>query len=415
MSNTITLTASMRSNLSSLKSIQSQMDTTQERLSTGKKVNSAIDNASSYYQARALTNRASDLDALLDSMGQGIQTIEAANEGIEAITSYVEQLKSIADSAYALDPSTDSYEEQMKSYKEQFKTIQDEITNLVNDASYQGINLLKGGKLTVTFNETRSNKFVVQGENIIDGMNISGSDTWVYKGDAVANATAAEAIEISPAINIENGAEVLSPDGGTTRYAKATDGKYYKVNTGGTGLEGAATAYEGDVSDLKPISPVPATMANEVDVADAVTIAEGTELYILDGQTIAKGDDNNWYNISSKAQVATGAGVPAGATVKQTGGSYADSLDNAITEIANATDYLRSYATELGNNYSIIETRQNFTEALIDVLETGSDNLVLADMNEESANYLALQTRQQLAINSLSLASQSAQSILSLF
>ena len=102
MAQTITLTASMRSNLASLKSIQSQMDTTQERLSTGKKVNSAIDNASSYYQARALTNRAGDLDALLDSMGQGIQTIEAANEGIEAVTSYVEQLKSVAESAYKL-------------------------------------------------------------------------------------------------------------------------------------------------------------------------------------------------------------------------------------------------------------------------------------------------------------------------
>ena len=66
---TITLTASMRSNLSSLKVIQKQMDTTQERLSTGKKVNSAIDNASSYYQSRSLTNRAADLDSLLDSMG----------------------------------------------------------------------------------------------------------------------------------------------------------------------------------------------------------------------------------------------------------------------------------------------------------------------------------------------------------
>ena len=64
---------------------------------------------------------------------------------------------------------------------------------------------------------------------------------------------------------------------------------------------------------------------------------------------------------------------------------------------------------------TIIETRQNFTESLINVLETGADNLVLADMNEESANYLALQTRQQLAINSLALASQSAQSVLKLF
>ena len=105
----ISLTASMRSNLSSLKSIQSQMDKTQEKLSTGKKVNSAIDNASSYYQARSLTNRAADLDSLLDSMGQGVQTIQAANEGIEAITSFVEQMKSVAESAAALDKGAADY------------------------------------------------------------------------------------------------------------------------------------------------------------------------------------------------------------------------------------------------------------------------------------------------------------------
>ena len=80
----ISLTASMRTNLLSLQNTQSLMDQTQERLSTGKKVNSAIDNPSSYYTAQSLSNRASDLDSLLDSMGQGIQTIKAANEGIEA-------------------------------------------------------------------------------------------------------------------------------------------------------------------------------------------------------------------------------------------------------------------------------------------------------------------------------------------
>ena len=270
----ITLTASMRSNLASLKSIQNQMDITQERLSTGKKVNSAIDNASSYYQARALTNRASDLDALLDSMGQGIQTIEAANEGIESVTAYVEQLKSVAESAYALDATSDTYDDDLAAYAAQFDVIMGEIEALVADASYQGVNLLKGGKLTVTFNETRSNKFTITGKDIVTEMDIEEA---------------------------------------TGTWASATE------------------------------------------------------------------------------------------------------VDAAITKIAEATDFLRSYATELGNNYSIIQTRQDFTEAMIDVLETGSDNLVLADMNEESANYLALQTRQQLAINSLSLASQSAQAILSLF
>ena len=90
-------------------------------------------------------------------------------------------------------------------------------------------------------------------------------------------------------------------------------------------------------------------------------------------------------------------------------------INKAIDELNTAITTLRSLAEELGNQYSIITTRINFTEALTDVLETGADDLTLADMNEASAQYLSLQTRQQLAINSLSLASQSARSILSLF
>ena len=271
---TITLTASMRSNLSSLKVIQNQMDKTQERLSTGKKVNSAIDNASSYYQSRALTNRAADLDSLLDSMGQGIQTIQAANEGIEAITSFIEQMKSVAESAAALDAGADGYDTALAGYAKQFDAIKAQIADIAEDASYQGVNLLKGNTLKVVFNETRSNDLSVVGQDIVAKMNI--------------------------------------------------------------------------------------------------TAATGT-----------------WEDV--------------------------DDVTESIKGITTAIGTLRSYATELGNNFTVIETRQSFTEAMIDVLETGSDKLVLADMNEESANYLALQTRQQLAVNSLALASQSAQSVLSLF
>ena len=90
-------------------------------------------------------------------------------------------------------------------------------------------------------------------------------------------------------------------------------------------------------------------------------------------------------------------------------------IETAIKQIVNAMNDVRSFSADLGNKYTIIQTRQNFTEALTDVLETGADDLVLADMNETSAEYLMLQTRQQLAVNSLSLASQSAKSILSLF
>ncbi len=87
----------------------------------------------------------------------------------------------------------------------------------------------------------------------------------------------------------------------------------------------------------------------------------------------------------------------------------------ALKEISSVLGAIRSFQTELGNNFSIISTRQDFTENLINVLTEGSDKLTLADMNEESANMLALQTRQQLAVNSLSLASQATQSILKVF
>ena len=80
----ITLSSSMRNNLLSLRNISTQMDNTQLILASGKKVNSALDNPSSYYQAQSLTNRASDLSTLLDGMSQGIQVIKAANEGVES-------------------------------------------------------------------------------------------------------------------------------------------------------------------------------------------------------------------------------------------------------------------------------------------------------------------------------------------
>ena len=115
MLNNITLTASMRSNLLSLKNIATQMNKTQNILATGKKVNSAIDNASNYYQARSLTNRANDLNALLDSMSQGIQTIQTATQGLDHALTLVEQATAVATQAYetATIPAKEWFEEQV--------------------------------------------------------------------------------------------------------------------------------------------------------------------------------------------------------------------------------------------------------------------------------------------------------------
>ena len=118
---------------------------------------------------------------------------------------------------------------------------------------------------------------------------------------------------------------------------------------------------------------------------------------------------------SSKIDVA---GVKADS--QSLGISFSDwtnkaTVEKSLSELENAISSLRSFASEFGNYYNLVTTRQDFTENLINVLEEGADKLTLADMNQESANMLALQTSQQLAVNSLSLASQSSQSILRLF
>jgi flagellin-like hook-associated protein FlgL len=96
-----------------------------------------------------------------------------------------------------------------------------------------------------------------------------------------------------------------------------------------------------------------------------------------------------------------------------------DFLDNssankALTTLTNASTTLRSEASSLGSNLSIVQIRQSFSKNLINVLQTGSSNLTLADTNEEAANSQALSTRQSIAVSALSLANQSQQSVLQL-
>ena len=87
----------------------------------------------------------------------------------------------------------------------------------------------------------------------------------------------------------------------------------------------------------------------------------------------------------------------------------------AIDELDAAKATLRTESKELSNSLSIITARQDFTEKMINTLEDGVTNLTNADMNEEGANMLMLQTRQALGTTSLSMASQAAQSVLRLF
>ncbi|OYW97093.1 MAG: hypothetical protein B7Z15_23750 [Rhizobiales bacterium 32-66-8] len=90
------------------------------------------------------------------------------------------------------------------------------------------------------------------------------------------------------------------------------------------------------------------------------------------------------------------------------------SLDAVLTKLGDALGTLRSQSSSFGSNLSQVQNRQDFTKSMINTLQTGAANLTLADMNQEAANLLALQTRQSLSSSSLSLASQADQSVLQL-
>ena len=91
------------------------------------------------------------------------------------------------------------------------------------------------------------------------------------------------------------------------------------------------------------------------------------------------------------------------------------SVEQAASDVRNALASVRSFGTTLANDLNVITSRRDFTENTINTLESGADDLTVADQNEEGANLLALQTRQALGTTALSLASQSAQSVLRLF
>ena len=269
----IVLSAGVRSNLLQLQQTSDLITRTQVRLSTGKRVNSALDNAINFFTAQGLDNRANDLSALLDSMSNAINTIQAADNGITAITKLVQSAQSLVSQARQTSDSATK-----ATLSQQFDDLLEQIGELATDSGFNGVNLLGGDTLTVNFNEDAS----------------SSTD---IVGASYTNANAAD-LSINNAVN-------------------------------------------------------------------------------------------NW-------------------------GSSAD-IDAASTQLSAALTELRSESQTLSANLSTVQIRQDFTKAMVNTLTNGSATLTLADSNEEGANLLALQTRQQLSTTALSLAAQADQNVLRLF
>lgn len=402
----ISLTASMRTNLLSLQNTQSLMDMTQERLSTGLKVNSAIDNAASYYTAQSLNNRANDLNALLDSMGQGIQTIQAANEGIEAITDFVEQAKAIANSARDVASKTD-----IKGLQTKFSQGPDTDPKTATATSLEFT-------VTRTDGTNLDQKLTDAIQAVNDAMDTElGDKSLEDYVSAVKTAIEAGGEEFAKIVDIK----VDDKTGKITFTAKAG----YNIEATGAG-DLAGLGKDPETGD--PTNKVTSTVAvntdrqkyalqfneilEQIDNLAQDSGYKGINLLQMNTLTVIFNEDRS-SQIEVKGVDASSTGLKISNPVDSW--QTDEDINKSITEAENAISELRIMASDYGNYYTIVQNRQDFTKNLINVLTEGADNLTLADMNEESANMLALQTRQQLAINSLSLASQAAQGVLQLF
>ena len=387
----ISLTASMRSNLLSLQNTQSLMEMTQERLSTGKKVNSAIDNPSSYYTAQSLTNRASDLEGLLDSMGQGIQTIKDANEGIESITSFVQQAKAVANTAR--DTSVKESLMAGVSYTDLPDGETKNITIKIGDQTLETSVTATGADMDIDAAIRALNGELAK-IALPEGVGEAGTDTnW------------------SNILKFEKGA---TPNDDKIVLTFQTEEKmeaFGSVNINITGWSSVNMNGKINPNDRQSSMEQYNEILNQIDQIANDSTYKGVNLLKNDNLKVVFNEDRSSF-LDVQGDDATSSGLGLSPVEDW---STTELIDETITSIEAAINELRNMASTFGNNYSIVQTRQDFTENLINVLEEGSDNLILADMNEESANMLALQTRQQLGINSLSLASQAAQGVLSLF
>lgn len=572
----VALTASMRSNLLSLKNTQKMFDKTQDRLSTGYKVNSAMDNPSSYFTAQSLNSRADDLSSLLDSIGQAISTLQTADEGITSLQDFVEQAKSIANSARDTANVSASTKSTIKFDKDALKsqkvvgeaipnaTAGDTMvirygdstkitgtTNVQEDTLLSGIELDKlaagdasikvdGKEYKIVTDAATENKMVTGSyakdsifevtEAANDGtkttykaVDADGNEiTWekaeaaasiavgkfAKAGDAFdrtvtedgkttmtmpeftedATATAATAtmadaatIYVKSTADLEEFAKVLETMIGSDKFsASIVDGNMVFATKDTTSieitgkfedafgmdkgaaisvdatdtaeslrqkidkLEGIAAEFDNDgrlviKSEQGDDMVISGALAEKLGVNGAVTngnneratyasqfnkvliqINELVQDTSYKGINLLKGDDltvvfneSRTSNLELKGVTFDAQGL--GFTDAINEWKDTDSIDTALDQINKATSLLRAQASEFGQNLSTVQIRQDFTENMINNLQTGADKLTLADMNEESANLLALQTRQQLATNSLSMANQAAQSVLSLF
>ena len=409
----IALSPSVRQNLLSLQSTAELLATTQIRLSTGKKVNTALDNPTNFFTAQGLDSRANDISNLLDGIGNGVQVLQAANAGITSLQKLVETAKSIATQVlqapvgYSVKASATSLAPTGAGPLGVVGTAAD-ITNAGTN-SLQSKTFIFTPAVGAATTITISNVVAAGNVNSIDAFN-----TALAAANLGLTASLASNGSITLTSSNDNASQTLTL--GAVAAANniaigGTDTAVLVIPTGGLAGKPLADAASQTLrSNL-------VSQYNNV-IAQITTTAQDAS---FNGINLLNGDDLKLtFNETGKSTLTikgvtfNAAGLGLASLVAGT-----DFLDNAsakatMIKVTSASNALRTQASNLGSNLSIVQIRQDFSKNLINVLQTGSANLTLADTNEEAANSQALATRQSIAVSALALANQSQASVLQL-
>jgi flagellin len=409
----ITLSSSVRQNLLSLQDTANLLSTTQTRLATGKKVNSALDNPTNFFTAAGLDARASDIGNLLDSIGNGVQVLQAANTGITSLSKLVDTAKSIANQAL----------QQPGGYTTKASLLTDAPTGLgplsvpgtVTDLTNAGTNSLQGKTLVFKTSATATTTLTIS--------NVAGAGN-VNSIDAINTALSTAGVQLTASLGSTGAITFTSTNDAASQtitktgtYAAPGAGSSTSVDISGT--VGTTAAVSAAVVDVNSQNTRASLVAQYNQIIQQITTtaqdASFNGVNLLNGDTLKLVFNETGKSTSTITGVTFNPnGLGLGSAVVGT-----DFIDNAatnkvLTALNTASTTLRSQASAFGANLSIVQIRQDFSKNLINVLQTGSSNLTLADANEEAANSQALSTRQSIAVSALALANQSNQSVLQL-
>jgi len=384
----IVLSASVRQNLLSLQSTADLLATTQNDLATGKKVNSALDNPTNFFTAQGLDNRAGDIGNLLDAIGNGVQVLQAANTGLTSLQGLVNSAKSIANQVLQ---TTVGYS--TKSSISSTAALGGTAANLVDGTT------IKNGDVLSIAATTGIPAFTVT---------FGASESLAQLNTALATSNLTASLDSNNKLVITT----------TNDAASSTIGAVTFTNTGGgTAIFSASgSAPIADASSQTIRANLVSQYNNIISqISNTAQDASFNGINLLNGDTLKL-----TFNETAKSTLSiTGVTYNANGLGLANLTAGTDFLDNAsankvLNALSAASTSLRTEASALGSNLSVVQIRQDFNKNLINVLQTGSSNLTLADPNQEAANSQALSTRQSIAVSALALANQSQQSVLQL-